>query len=269
MDPKPLRPEELLGKLTTRALGRSLSLLAETGSTSDIAHRLGLEGAAHGHLVLAERQTSGRGRRGRSWISPSGVNLYFSLLLRPAIAPAHAAELTLVAAVGACEALRELGAKAFIKWPNDLQIDGRKVCGILTEMSSAGGQVQFVVLGVGLNVNLEAEALPPEIRETATSLRLALGRELDRAEVLAKVLSSLEAWLDRHAAEGFAPVRQRWTELSSTVGARVRVNFDGSKLEGEALGIDTDGALLLRDDAGKTQRVLAGDVERVRPARAG
>lgn len=264
---RPLTTDDVRAALDTRQLGRSLTCLDETGSTSDVAHRLGSEGLAHGHVVIADRQTSGRGRRGRSWVSPPGANLYASILLRPQLEPRHAPELTLVAAVAFCEALRDLGAPVVIKWPNDLQIEGRKVGGILTEMSGVDGKVGFVVLGVGVNVNLNPEELPPELSAVATSLKEALGRELDRAQVLSAMLSRLERWLEVHAREGFEPVRARWSELSSTLGARVRVNLESQSMEGEAVGLDLDGALLLREDSGEVRRIVAGDVENLRGSR--
>ena len=250
---RPLTTDDVRAALDTRQLGRSLTCLDETGSTSDVAHRLGSEGLAHGHVVIADRQTSGRGRRGRGWVSPPGANLYASILLRPQLEPRHAPELTLVAAVAFCEALRDLGAPVVIKWPNDLQIEGRKV--------------GFVVLGVGVNVNLNPEELPPELSAVATSLKEALGRELDRAQVLSAMLSRLERWLEVHAREGFEPVRARWSELSSTLGARVRVNLESQSMEGEAVGLDLDGALLLREDSGEVRRIVAGDVENLRGSR--
>ncbi len=227
-----------------------------------------MQGAPHGAAVVAEEQTAGRGRRGRSWLSPPGKNLYLSLILRPQLPPARAPELTLVAAVAACEALRALGCRAGIKWPNDLQVAGKKLGGILTELHATPGQVDFVVLGIGINLNLAAADLPPELQSIATSAQIELGAPVDRAAFLADLLARLERWSERHLESGFDAIRQRWTKLSTTVGARVRVQLTGQLLEGQALGLDPSGALQIRTDAGAVQTVLAGDVETVRPAPA-
>lgn len=255
-------PEALESLLTTRDLGRALLCLEETTSTSEVAFLMASENAApHGQLVLAEAQTKGRGRLGRSWISPAGVNLYGSLVLRPALEPRRAPELPLVAGVALAEALADFGAPARIKWPNDVELRGRKVAGILSEMSAVPERLLFVVLGLGINVN--ADPLPSEIAGIATSLKRELGRPVSRVRLLCAVLARLEDWLDRHEDEGFAPVRARWVELSSTLGSPVDVEIEGRVLSGEALDIDESGALLVRTPGG-VERVLVGDVRSAR-----
>ncbi|MGC4114432.1 MAG: biotin--[acetyl-CoA-carboxylase] ligase [Myxococcales bacterium] len=263
--PDRLGENELEPLLQTRDLGRSLRYFDETGSTSQVAWGLGEEGAPHGTVVVADQQTQGRGRNGRSWISPPGTNLYLSLLLRPDVPPAHAPELTLVAAVAVCEALRDAGCeRARIKWPNDVEIGGRKACGILTEMSADAHGVDFVVVGIGVDVNMQAEELPAEIKDIATSVRMALGKPYPRARLLARLLERFESWLDRYEDEGFAVIRARWTSLSSTVGARVRVQRDGQWVEGRADSIDEAGHLIVRTESGALEKVVAGDVEHLR-----
>lgn len=262
--PDRLAPDALEPLLTTRELGRPLLCLEETPSTSEVAFHMASEGGApHGQLVVAEAQTKGRGRLGRSWISPGGVNLYFSLVLRPALDPARAPELALVAGVALAEALSDFGAPARIKWPNDVEIGGRKVAGILAEMSAVPERLLFAVLGVGINVN--ADPLPNEIASIATSLKRELGRPVSRPRVLSAALGGLEDWLDRHEDQGFAPVRERWRELSSTLGNAVDVEVEGRVLSGEAIDIDEGGALLIRTPQG-VQRVLVGDVRSARRA---
>lgn len=265
--PDRLTPLELSPLLSTHELGRTLHYREEIPSTNELAYRLAQEGAFHGEVVICERQTAGRGRRGRGWVSPPGLNLAFSAILRPELPPQRAPELTLVAAVALAEALREAGAEAAaIKWPNDVQVDGKKVAGILTELSAEADRVHFVVLGMGINLNLTEQELPPELRETATSLMLARGSRVPRALFTASLLALLEQWLARHAEEGFAPVREAWKRLSCTVGQRVRVRFERGELTGLAEDIDEAGALLVRREDGKLERVLAGDVEQLRPA---
>ncbi len=264
--PDRLTADALEPLLTTREIGRALLCLDETPSTSDVARRMACDGAPHGQVVLAEAQTRGRGRHGRSWISPKGVNLYLSIVLRPSLSPSRAPELGLVVAVALAEALLDLGAPVRIKWPNDLEIGAKKVAGILAEMSAEPERLHFVVVGLGVNVNLDP--VPSEIGSVATSLKRELGRSVPRLSLCAAVLSSLEEWLDRHEDQGFSPVRSRWMELSSTVGSLVEIQLEGDRvLAGEAQGIDDGGALLVRTST-RLERILSGDVRALRP-RAG
>ena len=254
--------------LNTHDLGQVLHCAEEMPSTNDRARELADEGAAHGEVVIAESQTAGRGRRGRTWASPPGRNLYLSVVLRPALPPQRAPELTLVASVAACEACRKAGVDAGIKWPNDLLVGGRKVAGILTELSAEPDQVHWVVVGIGVNLNAGPDDLPPELREIATSLSVERGQPVPRALFAAALLSELEQWLDLHAAEGFAPVREAWRERSVTLGREVRVEVDGREVAGTAEDVDEAGALLVRTRAGLV-RVVSGDVKlgpRVDPA---
>lgn len=249
--------------LCTRALGRHLHWFEETTSTSTIAMNLGHEGAPHGTVVLADAQTKGRGRMGRSWVSPPGKNLYLSILLRPDLPPTRAPELTLLAAVAVHETLDALGVRPAVKWPNDIEVNGKKTVGILCEMSAELSGLRYVVIGIGIDVNMAVEDFPPEIASIATSLECALGRKLDRSEILASLLSNFERWLDVHAREGFEPVRRRWSECTNLFGTRVRARMTQGDLVGVVEGLDTDGALLLRDDRGAIERVVVGDVERL------
>lgn len=262
--PDRLTSLELAPLLATRDFGRTLHFHEELGSTNTEAFALGQTGAFHGELVVAETQTEGRGRRGRTWVSPPGKNLACSLVLRPEIPPARAPEVTLLAAVALAETMREAGAEASIKWPNDVQLGGKKVAGILTELSADTERVHFIVLGLGVNLNTEAADFPPDVAALATSLRVARGQKVPRALFLAALLVKLEGWVDRWVDEGFGPVREAWRRLSSTLGQEVRVRSEGRELVGVAEDIDASGALLLRV-AGRVERVLAGDVEQLRP----
>jgi BirA family biotin operon repressor/biotin-[acetyl-CoA-carboxylase] ligase len=261
--PDRLTALELVPLLSTRELGRTVHHFESVDSTNRAACELALEGASHGEVVIAEAQTAGKGRRGRSWASPGGKNLYCSIILRPEISPARAPELTLVAAVALAETLREAGANADIKWPNDVQLGGRKVAGILTELSADVERVQFVVVGLGVNLNASADDFPPEVAEVATSLKLARGSTVPRALFTAALFTRLEHWLDRWTGEGFGPVRDAWRRLSSILGKEVLVRSEQKELRGVAEDIDESGALLLRI-GDVVERVLAGDVEQVR-----
>lgn len=265
--PDRLTALELSPLLATHDLGRVVHFEETMASTNAAAFQLATEGAFHGEAVVAEEQTQGRGRRGRGWVSPAGKNLYCSVILRPELSPARASELTLVAAVALAETVTEAGAQAKIKWPNDVQIDGRKVGGILTELSAEAEKVHFVVLGVGVNLNMKQGDFPAELSDTATSLLMARGQRVPRALFTAAFWTRLEQWLDVHEAQGFAPVREQWKKLSATLGQEVLVKTESAELRGTAVDIDDAGALLVKTPEGKIERVLSGDVEQVRPRR--
>jgi BirA family biotin operon repressor/biotin-[acetyl-CoA-carboxylase] ligase len=261
--PDRLTPLELRPLLNTHDVGQVLHWHEEIGSTNDRARELAEEGAEHGEVVVAEAQTAGRGRRGRGWSSPPRRNLYFSVVLRPDLPPARAPELTLVASVAICEALRQAGVEAGIKWPNDLQASGRKIAGILTELAAEPDRVSWVVLGVGVNVNARAEDFPAEVRPDATSVLLERGQPAPRALLAVACFTALEEWIDRHAEEGFGPVADAWRKRSVTLGRDVVVKVEGREVVGTAEDIDEAGALLVRTRAG-LERVLTGDVALLR-----
>ena len=261
--PDRLTPLELRPLLNTHDLGRVVHWFEEIGSTNDRAKELAEQGAEHGEVVVAEAQTSGRGRRGRAWASPARKNLYFSVVLRPELPPSRAPELTLVGSLAICDALRQAGVQAGIKWPNDLLASGRKIAGILTELAAEPDRVEWVVLGAGVNVNARPEDFPAEVRDEATSILLERGQAAPRALFAAACLTALEDWIDRHAEEGFGPVRQAWRERSVTLGREVAVTVDGRELVGVAEDIDETGALLVRTGAG-VERITSGDVQLLR-----
>ena len=248
--------------LNTHDMGQVLHCFAEIPSTNDRARELADAGAVHGEVVVAECQTAGRGRRGRSWSSPAGKNLYLSAILRPSLPPQRAPELTLVASVAACEACRKAGVEAGIKWPNDVLVGGRKVAGILTELSAEPDVVHWVVLGVGVNLNSGPGDFPEELRGVATSLSIERGQPVPRALFAAALLSELEEWLDLHADQGFGPIRAAWRERSVTLGREVRAGGEGEEVEGVAEDIDETGALLVRVRGGLV-RIVSGDVRLV------
>jgi len=257
---------ESLGRhLGTRWLGRASEWLASCPSTNDLAAERARAGAPTGLVVATEAQTAGRGRLGRSWHSPAGENLYFSMVLRPTRSPSEIPPLTLLVGAAVAVALRALGLGPRLKWPNDVQLVDeagrrRKVAGILTEMATVGDRVQQVVVGVGLNVNgLE---FPAELAERATSLRRALGRPLDRAAVLGAVLDAMEPLYEDFERRGPAAAVAAFS-AHAALPDRCRVTAPAGPddyLEGTALGVDADGALRLRDDAGTIHRVISGEL---------
>jgi BirA family biotin operon repressor/biotin-[acetyl-CoA-carboxylase] ligase len=262
--PDRLTALELRPLLNTHDIGRTLVAHEELASTSDLAKALADEGADHGTVVVAETQTAGRGRRGRAWVSPPRKNVYFSVVLRPELPPPRATELTLVASLAICDALRQAGVDAGIKWPNDVLARGRKIAGILTELAAEPDRVHWVVLGVGVNVNASRDDFPPELRDEATSILLERGEPAPRALFTAACLTALEDWLDAHDERGFDAIRHAWRERSVTLGREVMVRAEGRELTGVAEDLDEQGALLVRTSAG-VERVFAGDVHLLRP----
>jgi BirA family biotin operon repressor/biotin-[acetyl-CoA-carboxylase] ligase len=261
--PDRLIPAEIERHLTTERFGRRLECFETIDSTNVYAARLAREDTPEGTLVLAERQTRGRGRLGRSWVSPARMNLYASFVLRPRLAPADAPQLALAAAVAVARALAPLAAAAevpvAIKWPNDCLLDGRKVAGILTEMDAEVDRIRSVVLGIGVNLNAPARAFPPELRETATSVLLATGTRVDRPRFAAALCATLEAVYDRVVRDGFATIASEWESYSCLTGREVTVDCSGRRSTGTVRGIDPVGRLVL-DGANGEERIMAGDV---------
>lgn len=242
--------------------------LPRADSTNSVARRLGREGAPDGTLVIADEQTAGRGRRERAWVSPPGTGLYASLLLRPPFpALESGAAVQLVAGIAVAELLAEmLPHRPMLRWPNDCYVAERKIAGVLVEAESSGDGFDFLVCGIGLNVNHEADDFPAPLRDTATSMRLQVGHEISRLKVLAGLLATFDSWEAAWRKHGLAPVRERWLELSpETVSGRVSVQTESGLLEGDADGLDTDGRLRVRAADG-LHSVTVGEVVRLRPA---
>jgi len=231
------------------------------GSTNTEAMRLASEGAAEGALVVSDSQSSGRGRLGRAWVSPPGVNVYMSVILRPDVTPSEAPLITLAVSVALARAVRGLyGLPASIKWPNDLMVGSRKFAGILTEMNAEPERVRHVVAGVGVDVNMPFASFPPEIRETATSIMVELGRAVSRAELIARFMDELPGPYGRVVAGDEASVLDEWRGLSLTLGRMVKVNTLKGDVVGFARDIDEGGGLVIEKDGGGIERVTCGDV---------
>ena len=261
MDEKEFGAEALQARLARRRIGRRLHFLPEVDSTNRLTLQLAREGAPEGTVVLADRQTKGRGRLQRVWQSPPGCNLYVSFLFRPAITAANAARITLMAGVAVAEMISFFcPAGVGLKWPNDVRIRGRKVSGILTEMKMTGDAVEAVVVGIGVNVNMVRADFDPAHREVATSLREETGKICVREDAAFLLCEKLDQWYQILLNDGFMPIRSRWLALSEMGGSLVRVLFQGEVQEGMFTGIDSDGALLLADALGSVRRITAGDV---------
>lgn len=231
-----------------------------TGSTNADLARAARNGAPEGTVLCARNQTAGRGRQGRTWVSGKGDGLYFSLLLRPAVEPLVAATLPLAVGLAVAEAIEPfVGNRVAVKWPNDILVGGRKICGILCEMEADGGGVRHVIAGIGLNVNLDVARLPADVAPVATSMRAVAGRVFDERDVLRAVLASLDkvytAWLDG----GLEAVLPRLRERDALLGRRVSMGLSGKPVEGVAAGIASSGALLLRKSDGAVEEVFSGE----------
>jgi BirA family biotin operon repressor/biotin-[acetyl-CoA-carboxylase] ligase len=236
-------------------LGSPRHQFVEVDSTQTVARELARSGAPEGTLVVAEHQRAGRGRAGRTWVDRPGENVLCSLVLRPVLPPARVPQLALTGAVAVAEAVEGItGAAPGIKWPNDLLLGGRKFCGVLAEAASDGETVALVILGIGINVN--QRAFPAGLEARATSLALELGCAVDRSSLLQAVLISLDRWYEVYGRLGFAAVQPEWSRRSVLAGQPI---VSGA-VRGVALGIDGDGALLVRSDAGHTHRIVAGEV---------
>lgn len=238
---------ELLSLLTTGRIGRDCRYVPETGSTNRDVAAAAADGAEEGVVVAAGRQTAGRGRMMRVWFSPPEANLYFSVLLRPAVEPGRAASLPLVAGLAVAEALAELAPdiRPRIKWPNDILIGGKKVCGILCEMQAETDCVRHIIPGIGVNVNLTRDMLPEGLCDRATSLRIETGRVYSRAAVLAAILNRFEPLYDRWRAEGFAPLIPAVASMDALYGKTITLDQGGRTVTGRADGVQPDGALRL------------------------
>lgn len=247
--------------LDCQLIGQSIISLPETDSTNVQARRLAEEGVLEGTVVVADRQSAGRGRLGRRWESPSGVNLYCSILLRPKIPVPQAPQLTFLSAVAVVETLNkvcQLSAK--VKWPNDILVDGAKISGLLNEMNAETDQIHFVILGVGINLNMTKNQFPEELNYPATSAFLETGKPVDRLVFLRTFLQCLDQHYTEFLQEGFVPIRQRWESYCDMMNMQVMVDQGSESLHGTVVGLDLDGALLLQLDNGQVERIMAGDV---------
>lgn len=260
--PDRLSAGELAGALAGCTLGGKLVCLDSVDSTNNYAKKLADEGAPHGTVVLTELQTGGRGRQGKSFSSPAGKGLYLSVLLRPELPPAEVIDLTAWTAVAVCGALEEVtGERPGIKWTNDLILHSKKLCGILTEMGleAESGQLQYVVIGIGINISQTAEDFGAELAPIATSLELAMGRPVRRAELAAAVIRHLDRMMLDFPAKR-AEYLARYRDACVTTGHEVRLIQRGESRTAFAENIDESFALVVRHEDGTRETITAGDV---------
>lgn len=260
--PDALHADDLLARLgETKVIGRDIQVFEETTSTNDVMEKLARDGVKEGAVVFAESQTKGRGRLGRKWISPERKGLWFSVLLRPDLRPQEATQLTVASATALRRAIAaETGLQPEIKWPNDILIDGKKVAGILTELSAEVDRVKHIILGMGVDVNQDASELPLELRKTATSLKIERGEMISRAELAVAILRALDEDYARICGGKFTAVADEWEAHCATIGKNVTVLIGDRKIRGRAESLDDDGALLVRTEHGHLERIIGGDV---------
>lgn len=260
--PDLLHADDLISRLgKTKVIGRDIRVFQETTSTNDVIEKLAHDGVKEGVVVFAESQTRGRGRLGRKWLSPAKRGLWFSVLLRPDLHPQETTQLTVASATALRRAIEShTGLKPEIKWPNDILVHGRKAAGILTELSAELDQVKYVILGIGVDVNLNPGDFPAELRKLATSLKAELGKPVLRPELAVAILRELDHDYARIAAGHFTDVADEWEAHCITIGHNVVIRTGERQIRGRAEALGEDGTLLLRTDHGHLERIGGGDL---------
>ncbi len=256
-----LDPAKIKALLETTHFGHTIFYEEVLESTQPTAHRLAQEGAKEGTLVICEEQTAGRGRMMREWQSQKGKGIWMSVILRPDVPTHKAPQFTLVAAVAVARGIEDVtGVRPAIKWPNDLLINGLKCTGILTEMQSEPDLVNALIMGIGINVNHEQQDFPEEIQGIATSLKLQAKKEIDRAQLTARILFYLEHYSAEYVIEGFENIKKQWESYSCTLGQRIKATTLRDVLIGEAVEITDDGVLKIKLDNGEIKGVYSADI---------
>jgi BirA family biotin operon repressor/biotin-[acetyl-CoA-carboxylase] ligase len=250
--------------IRTDRIGRSILVKDVTESTNDDLWELGRQGAEEGTVLIAEMQRAGKGRRGRQWVGPANRNLYMSVLLRPPFPPADAAMVTLMAGVVLCEALQEVfPLQPEIKWPNDLLLEGRKAAGILAEMDAEQESIHFLILGIGVNLNMSRDMFPEDLRYPATSVQLVLGRPVERLPFVRRLLEHLDRGYERLLLDRGASVLKDWNRYCAHPEERLEVSTAKGTLQGRFQGLDEEGSMILETSPGRIEKIRAGDVVRV------
>ena len=257
--PDVLNPGELFKGLKTKSFGRDIRHYQSIDSTNTLARKLAEEGAQEGTVVLAEQQTQGKGRMDRQWLSPAG-GIWMSIILKPQLPPYRVQGITLVAAVAVVNAIKKVtGLTSLIKWPNDIYIEGRKVCGILTEMKAEMDRVHYIVMGIGLNANNDLAGLDKEV-PAAGALSMFLPGQADRKALVREILFQLEENYLEYCREGITSLLDLWRENNFTLGQPVVLKMGDQEFSGVAVDITPEGGLLLRDESGSTKVFYSGDV---------
>lgn len=260
--PDSLTPGEIKAGLKTGVIGKNIQYFKETESTNIIAREIA-NSVEEGTVVIAESQTGGRGRLGRKWLSPEG-GIWLSIILKPGIQPQYAPRITLLAGVSVAKTIRSFGLAAKIKWPNDVLINGKKVCGILTEIEAEMDMIDYCVVGIGIDANVDTESFPEEFRESSTSLKKELGNSINRVEFVQKLLLEFEALYLKFQHDEFSSILEEWRNMSATIGEWVKITTQTRTIYGEAIGVDSEGALILETGEGQLEKIVSGDCEHLR-----
>ncbi|MBD1371591.1 biotin--[acetyl-CoA-carboxylase] ligase [Hazenella sp. IB182357] len=261
VNPDRVSAAEVSAYLTTKRLGQHITYLDTTTSTQTVAHEWAKEGAPEGAIVIADNQTAGRGRLGRNWFSPKSAGIWFSLILRPQIDLQAATQLTLLMSVAVRQAIQKAtGLSPHIKWPNDLLINEKKICGILTELRGEQDQIHYVVVGMGMNVNTPYTMFPSELQNQASSLAIETGHQMDRAPLIATLLAEIEALYDEYLTDGFLPIKLKWEAGAGMLGERITARTAKNTVSGIATGLSSEGALLIQCDE-KTIPIYSAEIE--------
>ena len=258
-----LLPHKLKDKLNTRYIGKEIHYFREVDSTNEVAKKLAREGAPEGTIIIAESQSRGKGRRGKKWISPLG-GAWLSIILRPNTLPINAPQLTFIAGVAAAQTIKdEYGLDAGIKWPNDVLIDKKKVCGVLTEISTEINTIDYIVTGIGIDANIDVNLLPPELRDTTTSIKSELDHDISRMILVQKFLGNFETMYDEFNKGNFQEILRKWRQLSKTIGRQVEIRKGTEFIRGEAVGVNSKGALILELEDRALQKIISGECRHI------
>lgn len=258
-----LLPHKLKDSLKTNYIGKEIHYFREVDSTNEVAKKLAREGAPEGTIVIAESQSRGKGRRGKKWVSPLG-GAWMSIILRPNTLPINAPQLTFIAGVAAAKTIKEeYGLDAGIKWPNDVLIDDKKVCGALTEISTEINTIDYIVTGIGIDANIDVNLLPPELKETTTSLKSELNQEISRMILVQKFLGNFEVMYDEFNKGNFQEILRKWRQLSKTIGRQVEIRKGTEFVRGEAVGVNSKGALILELEDGTLKKIISGECRHI------
>lgn len=253
--------EEIKPYLNTKTIGKNIIHLDFVDSTNNEAKKLAALGEKEGTLIISEEQTMGRGRIGRNWASPKYKGIWMSLILKPDINPMYVAKVTQIGAAAVCKALLEMNIKTLIKWPNDIVLNGKKVCGILTEMSAELNRVNYVIIGIGINVNTEEKDFSEEIRVMATSLKIEEGIHIERKELVAKILNNFEELYEEFLSnESIKSSIKICRENSALIGKDIRVIKREEELKGKALDLNEDGRLIVQYEDGTIEEIISGEI---------
>jgi BirA family transcriptional regulator, biotin operon repressor / biotin---[acetyl-CoA-carboxylase] ligase len=260
--PDSLQPQEMKGNITTEVIGRNLKFFEQVDSTNLYAKRIAEDGFLDGTVILADEQLNGRGRMGRTWVSPKGSGIWMTIMLKPKINPADASKVTLLAACAVCKAIEEVsGLYAKIKWPNDIVINGKKLCGILTEMSAEIDEINYLIIGIGVNVNTDLEDFPKELQPIATSIKIEKGEVVIRKELAAAIINNFERYYKGFIKTGsIKGYMNEYKEKSVVLGKEVRVTSSTLELQGTVVDISEEGQLQLKLEDGSIKDIISGEV---------